>query len=55
MSLNLVHTLVTVAAETEEAHGDPAISPWFVGAIALGILLALLFGVVSFGGGREHS
>ena len=45
---------VTLASETE-VHSDPALAPWLVGAIALGILLAMLAALVVFGGGREHS
>lgn len=52
MSLSLITTAVLRAAEES---GDAAIPAWAVGAIALGILLALLIGLVSFGGGREHS
>lgn len=47
-------TVVALVAETGE-HSDPAVSPWWIGALALGILLALLLGVIAFGGGREHS
>ncbi|MBU1801087.1 hypothetical protein [Nocardioides sp.] len=52
MSLSLITTAVLRASE--EA-GDPAVPPWVIGAIALGILLALLLGLIAFGGGREHS
>ena len=38
-----------------EAHADPAIHPYAVGAIALGSLLVLLLALLSFGKGREHS
>lgn len=47
-------SLIAVAAE-EAAHSDPALSPIAVGAIALGILLILLFITIAFGAGREHS
>lgn len=50
MSLN---SLAIVLAESE--HGDPAIHPYVVGAVALGILLALLLLLLAVGGGREHS
>lgn len=32
-----------------------SIHPYAVGAIALGILLALMAGLLAFGAGREHS
>ena len=55
MSLSSVPALLaSVAAETGE-HSEPAVPAWAIGAIALGILLALLVGLVAFGGGREHS
>lgn len=38
-----------------EASDEPAVHPYVIGVIALGVLLLLLFAVVSFGGGREHS
>ena len=49
----MLSSLIVMAAEAE--HGDPVVSPYVVGAIALGLLLLLLVAVVSFGGGREHS
>ena len=46
-------SLITAAAET---HGsEPAIHPYAVGAIALGLLLSLLVALLAFGKGREHS
>ncbi len=53
MSLSQIAVLLTRAAE--ESHGDPAVSPWFVGGGALAILLFLLVALIAFGGGREHS
>ncbi|WP_426245276.1 hypothetical protein [Nocardioides sp. LHG3406-4] len=50
MTLSAV-SIVAAAAE----HGDPALSPYAVGGIALGLLLAALGALVVFGGGREHS
>ena len=50
----MLSTVITLAAETSE-HAEPAIHPYWIGAIALGLLLVLLAAVVSFGGGREHS
>jgi hypothetical protein len=49
----MLNSLIVLAAEA--GHGDPAVSPYVVGGIALGLLLVLLAAVVSFGGGREHS
>jgi acyl dehydratase len=51
----LSQTAVLVTRAAEESHGDPAVHPYVVGAIALGILLAMLVALVAFGGGREHS
>jgi hypothetical protein len=47
----LLTSLINAAEETHSA----AISPIAVGAISLGILLALLVGLLMFGAGREHS
>ncbi len=44
-----------VAAEEEHHLRDIGIEPWAVGAIALGILLVLMAGLLAFGKGREHS
>ena len=48
----MLSTVVTLAAEAES---EPAVHPYVVGAIALGLLLVILLAVISFGGGREHS
>jgi hypothetical protein len=53
MSLSQIAVLLTQVAE--EAHEEPAVDPWFIGGIALAILLLMLGAVVAFGGGREHS
>ncbi len=50
----MLSTVAIFAAETAE-HGEPAVHPYAIGAVALGLLMVLLFAVVSFGGGREHS
>jgi hypothetical protein len=47
-------TLVITASESAE-HGEPAVHPYVVGGVALGILLVLLLVLVAVGGGREHS
>ena len=49
----MLSTAITLASEASEQ--EPAIHPYAVGAIALGILLLMLLVLVSFGGGREHS
>jgi len=50
----MLSTVTLLAAENAE-HGEPAVHPYVIGAIALALLMLLLFAVVSFGGGREHS
>ncbi|WP_232675902.1 hypothetical protein [Nocardioides sp. R-C-SC26] len=55
MSLSLLHTAVLRASEEVEHHGDPAVSPWVIGGLALAILLGMLFALMAFGGGRDHS
>ena len=49
----MANTLVFLSEAA--GHESGGIDPWVVGAVALGILLALLLAVVGFGGGREHS
>jgi len=49
----LLTSLITAAEETHSA--EAAISPLGIGAIALGILMVLLVGLLMFGKGREHS
>ena len=44
--------VITAAAES---GGEAAINPYAVGAISLGILLALMVVLLMFGAGREHS
>jgi hypothetical protein len=43
--------LVTLAAEASHS----GINPWFVGGGVFVLLLALLVGLLAFGGGRDHS
>ena len=50
----MLSTITLFAAETAE-HSEPVVHPYWIGVIALGLLVALLLAVVSFGGGREHS
>ena len=49
----MAHTLILLSESA--SHESGGVNPWIIGAVALGILLALLFAVVAFGGGREHS
>jgi|APDOM4702015023_1054809.scaffolds.fasta_scaffold566792_1 hypothetical protein len=55
MSLSALTVLAASVSAAEAEHGDPVIHPYFVGGIALGLLLLLVLAVISFGGGREHS
>ncbi|WP_182920408.1 hypothetical protein [Nocardioides cavernaquae] len=49
-------TLVIALSETVAEHSaEPAVSPYTVGAVALGILIVMLLILLAFGGGREHS
>ncbi len=46
--------LTTLAAEEGHHEVNEALS-WGIGALTLAILLGLLFGLLAFGAGREHS
>jgi hypothetical protein len=48
--------LTTAVLAAEESHHEinQALS-WGVGAVTLGILLALVLALMAFGAGREHS
>jgi len=48
-------SLMLLTAVKGTLSEGPAIHPYVVGAIALGILLAMLLGLLSFGRGRDHS
>lgn len=52
MSLSLI---TTVALQAAEEAGGSSVSPWVIGGLVFAILMSLLVGLVSFGGGREHS
>lgn len=39
---------------SEEGAG-PAVPVWVVGLITFALLMALLLGLIAFGGGRDHS
>ena len=53
--ITLMSLSALIISASTTTHSDAALSPYAVGAIALGILLALLGALVAFGGGREHS
>lgn len=49
-------TLAIALSESVAEHAaEPALSPYAIGGIALGLLTAALLIVVAIGGGREHS
>ena len=50
----LVLNLAVHLSESASSEGGE-VSPYLIGAIALGILLAALLAVVSIGGGRDHT
>jgi hypothetical protein len=50
----MAKTILTLAAESG-SHESAGAMPYLIGGTALVLLLALLFVVVTFGGGREHS
>nr|MCW2727948.1 hypothetical protein [Aeromicrobium sp.] len=50
-----MHSFLAAAEESEHQLRDIGIDPYAVGAIALAIMLVLLFGLLAFGKGREHS
>ncbi len=49
----MTSAIIRTAEAAVESEGG--LSPYAVGGIALGILLALLLAVIVFGAGREHS
>ena len=52
--MSLSEITLSVARAAEEHH-EQVINPWWVGLIAIGILMGMLGALVAFGGGREHS
>ena len=46
--------LLLAAEEGGEHEGNQALS-WGIGGMALAILFGLMFALIAFGGGREHS
>ena len=47
--------VLALAATAEKAHEPAGAMPYYVGGVALGILLLALALTIAFGGGREHS
>ena len=54
MSSLSVTTLARLAQDVAEKT-EPAIHPYVVGGVSLGVLLAALLALIMFGAGREHS
>lgn len=52
----MLSTLTTAVLAAEETHHevDQALS-WGIGALVLAILFGLIFALIAFGAGREHS
>lgn len=52
----MLSTLTTTVLAAEETHHEvnQALA-WGIGALTLGILLALVLALIAFGAGREHS
>ncbi|MEG9225247.1 hypothetical protein [Aeromicrobium sp. Sec7.5] len=49
-------TTILVAAAEEAEHAEEAhLNPYIFGAVALAILFTLLFVLLAFGKGREHT
>ena len=38
-----------------ESHSSPGATPWLVGGVVLLLLVAMVAGLVAFGGGRDHA
>jgi hypothetical protein len=53
--LSQISQVSALLVRAAEAHGEPAVNPWFIGGGVLAFLLFLLLGLVWFGGGRDHS
>ncbi len=51
----MLSTILVAAAEQTEHAEEAAINPYIIGAVALGILFSLLFILLAFGKGREHT
>ena len=49
-----MHALTILATESEEHSLNVGLS-YGIGFLTLGILMGLLFALLAFGGGREHS
>ncbi|WP_244929279.1 hypothetical protein [Nocardioides sp. W7] len=52
----MLSTLTTAVLAAEETHHEVnQLLAWGIGALTLGILFALVFALIAFGAGREHS
>ena len=47
--------LQTLVLAAESTHSEGGMNAYLVGVITLAILLALLFGLLAFAAGRDHS
>lgn len=52
--MSLSQITLSLSRAAAEQH-EQVINPWWVGLMAIGILLGMLFALVAFGGGREHT
>lgn len=50
-----MQSLIIFASEAGEEHSLNEALSWGIGLLTLGILMGLLFALLAFGGGREHS
>lgn len=48
-------SLSALAVVSAAEESEPAVNPWLIGGGTLAILLLVLFALVAFGGGRDHS
>jgi hypothetical protein len=51
----MLSTLITIAAAEETHEEVNKALAWGIGALVLGILVALVAALIAFGAGREHS
>ena len=53
--MSMLSTILVAAAENSEHAEEAGLNPYIFGAVALGILFTLLFILLAFGKGREHT